>query len=137
MYPINKQKKFFHSFRLITQTTLETQLLFRGLCVDEVYFVLKLDAVLMKRKTTPEQVELKPVGVTLPQFSIQRRDQNLSSLKYRLHLKNLSCSMLVRKYALSELQSLIDTIQRYITSEKNTQLPQTGFFQPASMNSSP
>ena len=38
-----------------------------------------------------------------------------------LHLKNLSCSMLVRKHALSELHSLITTIAAlYHMGEKLT-----------------
>ena len=42
-------------------------------------------------------------------FSIQRKFKSSSS-KYILHLKNISCSMLVRKHALSALQPKIAII---------------------------
>ena len=44
-----------------------------------------------------------------PQFSVQRKFKNLSFLKIFIHLKDLSCSILVRKHALSELRPLTDT----------------------------
>jgi len=86
------------------------QLLFRSLCSNEVTLYFNLMMYWWKAKTTPERVELTPVGVDLTQFSIQRRVQNLSWLKYILHLKNLSCSISVRKHTLSDLQPVIATI---------------------------
>jgi len=79
------------------------------LCTAKVALYFNLMLLLIKRKTTPERGELTPEGVARHHFSIQRKFKS-SSLKYILHLKSISCFMLVRKHALSELQPIIAII---------------------------
>jgi len=45
---------------LITQATLQMQLLFRGLCTIKVTLYFKLLLLLIKRETKPARVELIP-----------------------------------------------------------------------------
>jgi len=45
---------------LITKTTLEMYLLFRGLCINKVTLYFNLMLLLMKRKTTPDRMGITP-----------------------------------------------------------------------------
>ena len=83
----------------------------------------------MERKTTIERVELTLVSI---QRTIEKSNKKSSS-KNTLHLKNFSCSMLVRKHALSELQPLTATIAAiYHMGEKLTITTNAGDFNPKS-----
>jgi len=71
-------------------------------------------------------------GWTSPQFSVQKKFKNLSSFKIYciLHLKNISCSVLVRKHALNALRPLNCHNCSDHMGEKRTLTTKRGNFNP-------